>query len=66
MVEKFEQLGGKITYKKRVEKIIVENNVAKGVILTDGTKIDAGYVISAAMGILPSINAGRKVCFERD
>ncbi|HNZ72079.1 MAG TPA: NAD(P)/FAD-dependent oxidoreductase [Prolixibacteraceae bacterium] len=50
MVEKFEQLGGKITYKKRVEKIIVENNVAKGVILTDGTKIDAGYVISAADG----------------
>lgn len=50
MVEKYEQLGGKITYKKRVEKIIVENNVAKGVILTDGTKIDAGYVISAADG----------------
>jgi phytoene dehydrogenase-like protein len=50
MVEKYEQLGGKITYKKRVEKIVVENNVAKGVILTDGTKIAADYVIGAADG----------------
>lgn len=50
MVEKFERLGGKITYKKRVEKIIVENNQAKGVILTDGTKITADYVIGAADG----------------
>ena len=50
MVGKFEKLGGKITYKKRVEKIIVENNKAKGVILTDGTKIAADYVIGAADG----------------
>jgi len=50
MVERFEQLGGKLTYKKRVEKIIVENDEAKGVILTDGTRIQADYVISAADG----------------
>ena len=50
MVEKFERLGGKISYKKRVEKIIVENNIAKVVILTDGTKISSDYVISAADG----------------
>jgi phytoene dehydrogenase-like protein len=50
MVEKFERLGGKISYKKKVEKIIVENNVAKGVILTDGTNILSDYVISAADG----------------
>jgi phytoene dehydrogenase-like protein len=50
MVEKFERLSGKISYKKKVEKIIVENNVAKGVILTDGTKILSDYVISAADG----------------
>lgn len=50
MLEKFEQLGGKITFKKRVEKIIVENNITKGVILTDGTKIMADYVIGAADG----------------
>jgi phytoene dehydrogenase-like protein len=50
MVEKFERLGGKISYKKKVEKIIVENNVARGVILTDGTKISSDYVISTADG----------------
>jgi len=50
MVEKFERLGGKISYKKRVEKIIVENNIARGVILNDGTKIPSDYVVSAADG----------------
>lgn len=50
MAEKFEKNGGKISYKKRVEKIVVGNNTAKGVVLTDGTKIDADYVISAADG----------------
>ncbi|MGF1585625.1 MAG: phytoene desaturase family protein [Bacteroidales bacterium] len=50
MVEKLEKLGGKISYKKRVEKIIVEENTAKGVVLTDGTKIYADYVISTADG----------------
>jgi phytoene dehydrogenase-like protein len=50
MVEKFERLGGKISYKKKVGKIIVESNVARGVILTDGTKILSEYVISAADG----------------
>jgi len=50
MVEKFERLGGKISYKKKVEKISVENNIARGVILTDGTRISSDYVISAADG----------------
>lgn len=50
MVEKFERLGGKISYNKRVEKIIVENNIARGVILTDGTKVLSDYVISTADG----------------
>jgi len=50
MVEKFERLGGKISYKKKVEKIIVESNIARGVILTDGTKILSEYIISAADG----------------
>jgi phytoene dehydrogenase-like protein len=50
MVEKFERLGGKISYKRRVEKIMVKNDVAQGVILTDGTRIPADYVISAADG----------------
>lgn len=50
MVEKFEKLGGKLSYKKKVERIIVENNVAKGIVLTDGTSIPADYVIGAADG----------------
>ena len=50
MVERFINLGGKLTYKMRVEKIIVENDVAKGVLLTDGTTVPADFVISAADG----------------
>lgn len=50
MVEKFESLGGRISYKKRVESIIVEDHTAKGVVLADGTKILSDYVISAADG----------------
>jgi len=50
MVQKFEKLGGRLLYKKKVQKLIVENNVAKGVLLSDGTKIEADYVISAADG----------------
>jgi phytoene dehydrogenase-like protein len=50
MVEKYLKLGGKISYKKKVEKIIVENNKAKGVILSDGTQILSDYVIGAADG----------------
>jgi len=50
MAERFEKLGGTISYKKRVEKIIVVNDIAKGVVLTDGTKINADYVISTADG----------------
>lgn len=50
MVEKFEKLGGRILYKTKVERIIVENNTAKGVVLSDGTQILSDYVISAADG----------------
>jgi phytoene dehydrogenase-like protein len=50
MVEKYRNLGGKLSFKKKVAKIIVENDTAKGVILADGTKISADFVISAADG----------------
>jgi phytoene dehydrogenase-like protein len=50
MLEKFEKLGGKMSFKKRVEKVIVENDTAKGVVLTDGTMMRADWVISAADG----------------
>jgi phytoene dehydrogenase-like protein len=50
MVEKYRNLGGKLTFKKKVDRIIVENNTAKGVVLTDGTVVGADFVISAADG----------------
>jgi len=50
MVEKFLKHGGKILYKTKVERIIVENNTAKGIVLSDGTQILSDYVISAADG----------------
>ena len=40
-----EEHGGVMLYEKTVERIIVENNRAKGVILDDGTKIFADAVI---------------------
>ncbi|MFN8241510.1 MAG: NAD(P)/FAD-dependent oxidoreductase [Bacteroidales bacterium] len=50
MTQRYLALGGKLTTRKAVSKIIVENNVANGVELTDGTVISADYVISAADG----------------
>jgi phytoene dehydrogenase-like protein len=50
MTQRFLSLGGKLTTKSVVTKIMVENNIAKGVALADGTKISADYVISAADG----------------
>ncbi len=45
-------LGGEIQYRARVEKILVENNRAVGVRLTDGTEHRADTVISNADGHL--------------
>jgi len=50
MVERYTSLGGRISCKKKVERIIVENHTAKGVVLTDGTILRADYVIGAADG----------------
>jgi phytoene dehydrogenase-like protein len=50
MTSRFLDFGGILRSKSRVTKIIVENNTAKGVILSDGTGINADYVISAADG----------------
>ncbi|UCH88929.1 MAG: NAD(P)/FAD-dependent oxidoreductase [Thermoplasmata archaeon] len=44
------ELGGKINYKSRVERILVENDRAVGVQLTDGSEHRADIVISAADG----------------
>lgn len=50
MTGKFTSLGGNLSTGKKVTGIIVENNFAKGVSLSDGTRIHADYVISAADG----------------
>ena len=50
MVEKFTELGGRLSLRKKVERVIVENNTAKGVVLSDGTVVKADFVISAADG----------------
>jgi len=43
-------MGGEMRYKSRVERILVENNRAVGVRLTDGKEYRADIVISAADG----------------
>ena len=48
--KRYINLGGKVYYKKRVEKILVENDRAVGIKLTDGTEHRAARVISAADG----------------
>ncbi|MFZ6029590.1 MAG: phytoene desaturase family protein [Chloroflexota bacterium] len=47
---RYRELGGKIEYKARVEKILVEENRAAGVRLADGREYRADIVISAADG----------------
>lgn len=48
--KRYIELGGQIIYESRVEKILVKNNRAIGVRLTDGTEHYADIVISAADG----------------
>lgn len=48
--QRYISLGGKIHYKSKVEKILVENNKASGIRLSNGTEIKSDAVISAADG----------------
>lgn len=50
MAEKFKSLGGTLSLVKKVEKILVNEGVADGVLLQDGRIIRADYIISAADG----------------
>jgi phytoene dehydrogenase-like protein len=50
MEEKYKTLGGEIQYRSKVEKVIVEDDIAIGVILADGTKHRADVIVSAADG----------------
>ena len=46
----FLNLGGKVHYNAKVEKILIEDSKAVGIKLSDGSKHSADYVISAADG----------------
>lgn len=48
--ETLNQLGGKLHCGRRVEEILVRNNAAIGVRLSDGTVVESDWVISAADG----------------
>jgi len=48
--KRYLDLGGKVWYKSRVEKILTEDNCAIGIRLADGTEHRADFVISAADG----------------
>jgi phytoene dehydrogenase-like protein len=50
MERRFLDLGGKVNYASKVEKILVEDNHAVGVRLENGSERKADYVISAADG----------------
>ncbi len=47
---RYRALGGEITFQARVAKILVENDKAIGIKLTDGTEYRADWVVSAADG----------------
>jgi phytoene dehydrogenase-like protein len=50
-VEKhYKALGGKISYRSTVSKVLVENDIAVGVLLEDGQEFRADYVISCGDG----------------
>lgn len=48
--KRYLELGGKVHYKSKVKRIIVENDIAKGVQLEDGSEHFADVVVSAADG----------------
>ena len=46
MTERYLSLGGKVLTRKKVKNVIIENDTAKGVLLEDGEKILADWVVS--------------------
>jgi len=48
--ETYKSLGGRIQCKSKVERIVVENNTAVGVVLSDGSEHRADVIVSAADG----------------
>jgi len=54
--KRYRDLGGEINYKSRVDKILVENDKAVGIRLTEGTEHRGDVVISAADGYTTIFN----------
>lgn len=50
IAERYQALGGKISYGSKVKQIVVEDGVAKGVTLADGRFVAADLVVSACDG----------------
>lgn len=50
MADRYKSLGGELLIRKRVKTILVENDRATGIELTDGSVHKADYIISAADG----------------
>ena len=50
MEQRYLNLGGKIFYRSKVDKILVENGKAVGIRLSDGKEISSEYVVSCADG----------------
>lgn len=50
IARRFIELGGRIHYRSEVNKIIVENDQAVGIELTDGTQVRGDYILSNADG----------------
>jgi phytoene dehydrogenase-like protein len=48
IADKYESLGGKIHFGKEIKKIIVEDNIAKGIVLYDDTSVYSDLTISTA------------------
>ncbi len=47
---RFLELGGKVQYRAKVERLAIENGIVKGVVLADGQALFADRVLSAADG----------------
>lgn len=58
MAEEIERLGGKIKYLSTVEKIIFDNEKVSGVVLSNGDKYYADYIVS---NISPNIVYGKLI-----
>ncbi|MHB1347631.1 MAG: phytoene desaturase family protein [Candidatus Humimicrobiaceae bacterium] len=48
VADKFLNLGGKINYRSKIEKVIIENKTATGIRLADGNTFFADYIVAAA------------------